>query len=246
MFGPMPESQHADGCDSEGGKQKKRKGMKNPTDEEEVPERGQQVGDGSGETRSATRERKTSPCQGRQRSILDALFGRTGEGTSVGGRQVRGDRCSAQERTRGELQRAIPTAPGHPDEKSGGDSTTALERIVENSAHLETNQKAVALQTLQVVAARANQPGAVRATRCFVVQSKKDETTNVDCSGQRGHRAEHGFTSMQTDPTAQEHRSGESDGPRSTVTSGKRRWRVGLWTGAEQPKKTEAHEKVRK
>ena len=35
----------------------------------------------------------------------------------------------------------------------------------------------VALQTLQVVAAQANQPGAVRATRCFVVQSKKDETT---------------------------------------------------------------------
>ena len=61
--------------------------------------------------------------------------------------------------------------------KVGGDSTTALERFVENSTHLEKNQKAVALQTLQVMAARANQPGAVRATRCFVVQSKKDETT---------------------------------------------------------------------
>ena len=48
---------------------------------------------------------------------------------------------------------------------------------METSTHQETNQKAVALQTLQVVAARANQPGAVRATRCFVVQSKKDETT---------------------------------------------------------------------
>ena len=61
--------------------------------------------------------------------------------------------------------------------KVGGDSTTALERFVENSTHLEKNQKAVALQTLQVVAARANQPGAVRATKCFVVQPKKDETT---------------------------------------------------------------------
>ena len=59
----------------------------------------------------------------------------------------------------------------------GGDSTSALECFVENSTQLEKNQKAVALQTLQMVAARANQPGAVRATRCFVVQSKKDETT---------------------------------------------------------------------
>ena len=32
--------------------------------------------------------------------------------------------------------------------KVGGDSTTALERFVENSTHLEKNQKAVALQTL--------------------------------------------------------------------------------------------------
>ena len=61
--------------------------------------------------------------------------------------------------------------------KAGGDSATALERFVEASTHLETNQKTVALQTLQVVAARANQPGAVRATGCFVVQSKRDETT---------------------------------------------------------------------
>ena len=61
--------------------------------------------------------------------------------------------------------------------KVGGDSTSALERFVENNTHLEKNQKAVALQTLQVVAARANQPGAVRATRCFVVLSKKDATT---------------------------------------------------------------------
>ena len=182
---------------------------------------GQQAGDGSGETRSATRERKTSSCQRRQRSILDALFGRTGEGTSVGGRQVRGDRCSAQERTRREL--------GHPNGKKpdamfasllyrthqailtkvGGDSTTALERFVENSAHLEKNEKAVALQTWQVVAARANQPGAVRATRCFVVQSKKDETTKW-------------IAAANGDPE---------------LSMALRVW---------QPKKTEAHEKVRK
>ena len=35
--------------------------------------------------------------------------------------------------------------------KVGGDSTTALERFLENSTNLEKNQKAVALQTLQVV-----------------------------------------------------------------------------------------------
>ena len=45
--------------------------------------------------------------------------------------------------------------------KVGADGTTALERFVENSPHLEKNQKAVARQTLQAVAARAKQPGAV-------------------------------------------------------------------------------------
>ena len=101
---------------------KKRKGKKSPTDEEEV-------GGGPGETRPATRERMTSPRQGRQRSLLDAMFGRAGEGTSVGGRQVRGDRRSAQEGTRRELQgpsqrqeasrdASLPVvhAPSHSDE----------------------------------------------------------------------------------------------------------------------------------
>ena len=64
------------------------------------------------------------------------------------------------------------------------------------------------------------------------------------CSGQRGPRAEHGAASVQADQPAQGHWGGESDGPRPTVTSAKRRWLVGLWTGVEQPAKTEAREKV--
>ena len=84
----------------------------------------------------------------------------------------------------------------------------------EVSTHLEKNQKAVALQTLQVVAARANQPGAVRATRCFCRPVQERRNNEVDCSGQRGPRAERGAASVQADQPAQGHWGGESDGPR--------------------------------
>ena len=99
--------------------------------------------------------------------------------------------------------------------------------------NLEKNQKAVALQTLQVVAARANQPGAVRTTRCFVVQSKKDETTKWIAAANGDPELSMALRACkQINPL--KHWSGESDGSRPTVTSGKRRWRVGLpargWT----------------
>ena len=114
---------------------------------------------------------------------------------------------------------------------------------MENSTHLEKNQKAVALQTLQSGggASKPTRSSSCHEVLCRPVQERRNN--EMDYSGQRGPRAEHGVTSVQTDQPPQEHRGGESDGPRPTVTSGKRRWRIGLQTGAEQPAKTEATRK---
>ena len=258
MFGPMPESNTPMDVTAREAN-KKRKGMKNPTDEEEVPERDSKLV--MALARLALQHESERRAHARDDNVV---FSMPSSGELAKELQWAADKYAetgAQlKKEQGENYKGHPNGK-KPDAmfasllyrmhqailtKVGGDSTTALERFVENSAHLETNQKAVALQTL------ASGGGTSKPTRssschevlCRPVQERRNN--EVDCSGQRGHRAEHGFTSMQTDPTAQDHRSGESDGPRSTVTSGKRRWRVGLWTGAEQPKKTEAHEKVRK
>ena len=103
---------------------------------------------------------------------------------------------------------------------------------MENSPHLEKNQKAVALQTLQVVAARANQPGAVRATKCFVVQSKKDETTMWIAAANGDPGAEHGATSVQADQPAQKHRNHKRTRGRTlteSTTTFRPLWRDSLW-----------------
>ena len=105
---PCSDRSRSPTCDSERGQQKAQ-GHEKSDRRGGRPSEGQQAGDGPGETRPATRERKTSPRQERQRSLLDALFGRAGEGTSVGGRQVRGDRLNSR-RNKARTTRAIPTA----------------------------------------------------------------------------------------------------------------------------------------
>ena len=169
---------------------KKRKGMKNPTDEEEVPERDSKL------VMALARLALQHESERRAHARDDnAVFSMPSSGELAKELQWAADKYAetgAQlKKEQGENYKGHPNGK-KPDAmfasllyrmhqailtKVGGDSTTALERFVENSAHLEMNQKAVALQTLQVVAARANQPRAVRATRCFVVQSKKDEIT---------------------------------------------------------------------
>ena len=169
---------------------KKRKGMKNPTDEEEVPERDSKLV--MAQARLALQHESERRAHARDDNVV---FSMPSSGELAKELQWAADKYAE---TGAQLKKEHgENYKGHPNGKKpdamfasllyrmhqailtkvGGDSTTALERFVENSAHLETNQKAVALQTLQVVAARANQPGAVRATRCFVVQSNKDETT---------------------------------------------------------------------
>ena len=184
MFGPIPESNTPmDATAREANK--KRKGMKNPTDEEEVPERDSKL------VMALARLALQHESERRAHARDDnAVFSMPSSGELAKELQWAADKYAetgAQlKKEQGENYKGHPNGK-KPDAmfasllyrihqailtKVGGDSTTALERFVENSAHLEKNQKAVALQTWQVVAARA-----VRATRCFVVQSKKDETT---------------------------------------------------------------------
>ena len=59
---------------------KKRKGVKNLADEEEVPEGDSKLVMVLARLVLQHESEKTSPCQERQRRILDALFGRNGEG----------------------------------------------------------------------------------------------------------------------------------------------------------------------
>ena len=254
MFGPMPESNTPMEATTREAN-KKRKGMKNPT----VHERDSKLV--MALARLALQHESERRAHARDDNVV---FSMPSSGELAKELQWAADKyaetgCSAQERTRRELQGssqrqetrrdvclpAVPHAPGHPDE--------SRRRQYYSSGALCGEQRALGNEPESSgTSDLASGGGTSKPTRssschevlCRPVQERRNN--EVDCSGQRGHRAEHGFTSMQIDATAQEHRSGESDGPRSTVTSGKRRWCVGLWTGAEQSKKTEAHEKVRK
>ena len=233
---------------------KKRKGMKSPTDEREVPERDSKL------VMALARLALQHGNDGRAHARDDnVVFPMPSSGELAKELQWAADKYAE---TGAQLKKEQgENYKGHPDGKKpdamlasllyrvhrairtkvGGDSTSALERFVgeEQTPGKEPEGSCTADLASGGGASKPTGRSSCHEVLCGPVQERRNN--EVDCSGQRGPRAEHGAASVQADQPAQGHWGGESHKRQETLA----RWPLDRGRAASEnrsPRKSEHEE----